>query len=197
MVYGAPSRKYPIHLQFNTKAYRCVFNLSRSQTQRHKHNHAHNCMHMQVTLPPIPHPNTHACTHTTNACIVLTAVTVKRWNEQKSKQNFRAEVICPQLCLIFHLPGVHHVIMHEYQFFMWIKFKCYKMSISWADTVFEVFLGRKLQQQYKFFARKRVNFFLPWSLWEGSPWYNHNGWLGIKQHVTYLLVGRCCALVKN
>ena len=89
MVYGAPSRKYQIHLQYKRPTDVC------SICHIHKHNHAHNCMHMQVTFPPTPYPNTHACTHTTNACIVLTAVTVKHWNKQKSKQNFRAEVMSP------------------------------------------------------------------------------------------------------
>ena len=123
MVYGAPSRKYPIHLQRKGLQMCSIRHI-------HRHNHAHNCMHMQVTLPPTPSPNIHACTHTTNACIVLTAVTVKHWNEQKSKLKTSELKWCPQLCLIFHLPGVYHVIMHEYKFFMWIKFKCYNMSIS-------------------------------------------------------------------
>ena len=90
MVYGAPSHKYPIHFQLNTKAYRCMFNSSQSQTQPCTQLHAYAC-----NPPPIPYPSTHACTHTTNACIVLTAVTVKHWNKQKSRQNFRAEVMSP------------------------------------------------------------------------------------------------------
>ena len=55
-------------------------------------------------------------------------------------------------------------------------------------------------QQNKFFYRKTVNDFkyLPFCLYElaffsiliakGSPWYNRNGWLGVKLQVTYFSV---------
>ena len=137
MVYGAPSREYQIHLQYKRPTDVC------SICHIHKHNHAHNCMHMQVTFPPTPYPNTHASTHTTNACIVLTAVTVKQWNEQKSKLKISELKWCTQLCFsfarstscdhawisVFHVDQIQ-MLQHEH-FMSWYRL----WSFSWKKIV--------------------------------------------------------------